>query len=171
MARIDKETAMQQALGVIKYQNFKTRIAVEKIGNGITSLVFNSGVSYVKYGKIYTHVMTNLMKECLDECIAKCIQPLTPKEEERRENKKGAGRRCTSKNIQPPIARLEVLQQPIAETFEYGVKIGNTIRLLKSESEANVFMDAINLANYQIQADKQMKCKLVEVKFNEVERG
>lgn len=47
MSTMNLELAQRRALGIVKYQNFKTKVAVERIGD-INETTFSCGVTYVK---------------------------------------------------------------------------------------------------------------------------
>lgn len=117
-----------------------------------------------KRGVLHKRTITKILKQEIDKCIANHVQPLTPKEDERRQFAKYERRkpRKISVHTEPPVARLEVLQNPITETFDYGVKVENKIHLLDSENDAKAFIAGIKFI------DPSYDAKVVEIKFEEV---
>ena len=123
-------------------------------------IVFDSGISYIRKGKINKQAMSKKMIEALDNCIRTCVQPLTPSSEERRIFRKNEFQK---KDVKPPVSKLEIVNKPVTSKFEYGVKIGDCIKMLDSEKEAKAFIQGAKFIDHQIE------CKLVEVEFNIVE--
>lgn len=166
---IKENIVKQKAIEIVKYQNFKTRIALQRMNVKMARQIFDSAVGYIRYKTWNKTIVTKSLKEAIDECIAEHIQPLTPKEEEKRqlyarrsEVQKliRESKKYQSKDSVPPIAKLEIVKQPVVENFEYGVKQGDNIRLFKTETEAQFF---INNASFFLKEP----LKLVEVTVNE----
>ena len=159
----------KKAINTVKYQNFKTRVALEKMDTPMTEIMFSAGVSYIKYGTI-NKALGKAFKIQLDKAIEEHVQPLVPREEEKRlsymyhrgtrlKTKKQV--EAQKKETELPIQKLEVVKNPLTETFEYGVMVDKNLRIFDTEDEAKQFM-----YNLRFFCDKDMK--LVEVKINEV---
>lgn len=171
LENLKDDMTKKKAMEIVKYQNFKTRIALERMDVKMARQVFDSAVGYIRYKTHNPSIVTKSLKEAIDECIANHVQPLTPKEHEKRQvyarrsevqRLIKESKKYHSKDAVPPIAKLEIVKQPVVENFEYGVKQGDNIRLFKTETEAQFF---INNASFF----SREPLKLVEVTINERE--
>jgi hypothetical protein len=165
LENLQENILKEKAKEVVQYQNFRTAVALEKMQYMKDRQTFNMAVGYVKYGTRHPNIISKAFKAALDECIKNHVQPLTPKQDEVRQ-KRGCGGQNLKKHYQKkdavvPIATLEVVNEKLTETFEYGVMQGNNIRIFNSEEEARQFRD--NLVFFSAK-----EIKLVEVKYNEV---
>ena len=144
-----KKKAWQNiAEDVIRYQDFKTSIAVCFIrGNASLATKKNymtAGRHYIATRKPYNTL--NVGKEfynAIEEMLNKHIQPLTPKESERARLLGPRKPDYTKKNADVPIAKLDILKEKIASNFDYGVKYGKLIYLQGNEKEAQIFLEGI----------------------------
>ena len=166
LENLDQNLAQKKAVEIVKYQNFKTKIAMQKISYKMAKQVFDASVGYLKYGTYNEKVISKTLKKAIDEAVASHIQPLTPKDNEKRVargdiNKKNKQKKYQAKNTVPPIAKLEILKKPGAEVFDYGVRVGDNIRIFQSEGAAKSFLNGLRFFCSE-------KAELVEVKFNEV---
>ena len=152
---------------IIKYQNYKTDIAISKMDNSlgkstrINYLMY--GIRYLKTGYRSNIIPTNLYN-FLDKCIEKHIQPLRPSEAEKKRQIK---RDYTKKENNPPITRLKMVQKRVTEKFVYGVKVNENIVLQKSETEAKAFLRGIRFLNNNNSDNNEIK--LVAVTMSIVE--
>lgn len=152
---------------IIKYQNYKTDIAISKMDN---SLGKSTRINYLMYGIRYLKtgykscIVPSSIYKALDKCIEKHIQPLRPSESEKKRVHK---RDYTKKNNNPPVSRLKMVQKPVTEKFTYGVKVNDNIVLQKSEIEAKAFLKGIRFLNNN--NDNNNEIKLVAVTISEVE--
>lgn len=154
------------AINIVKYQNFKTNCIISKIENaGCTKntllTYINCGIIYLQSNKKYNKIPKQIY-EYIDEALNKHIQPLTPKESEKRQARIG----CNRKPICKPSTSLSGLNafnlpKQITETFDYGVKVGNNIRIFDSEKDAKSFCDSFKFFSNE-------SIKLIEIKFSEV---
>ena len=147
---------------IIKYQNYKTDIAVSKMDN---SLGKSTRLNYLMYGIRYLKtgykscIVPSSLYKALDNCVEKHIQPLRPSADEA---KRIYNRDYTRKENKPPVARLKMVQKPVTEKFTYGIKIGDKIALQKSEAEAKAFLNGVKFV------DNTLDIKLVSVNWDEV---
>ena len=149
---------------IIKYQNYKTNIAVSKMDN---SLGKSTRLNYLMYGIRYLKteykscIVPSSLYKALDNCVEKHIQPLRPSADEA---KRIYNRDYTRKENKPPVARLKMVQKPVTEKFTYGIKIGDKIALQKSEAEAKAFLNGAKFVDNANRLD----IKLVSVNWDEV---
>lgn len=150
---IDEKDMLLMAEDVIKYQNYKVEIAVDKMRGNAT---YSNKKNYFMHGRNYletekkSSIICQKFYSILDDCVARCVQPLTPSESERRMIKTRTKKDTTKyqkKDAVLPISKIEVLNKPITGTFEYGIKIGKIIYLQDSETEANGFLNGIKAMN------------------------
>lgn len=146
------------ALAVIKYQNFKTNVAIKKINYDATDITktayFNCGVAYLRSGVIHKGIPSKLY-EYLDEFKKQCVQPLTPSENEKRQIRKR--NKAAGRSAVPPVARLDIVKMPLTEHFEYALKCNNRFLLCRSKDFAEGYLEALkdkgeNIDNYKIVA-------------------
>ena len=146
-----------RAREIIRYQNFKSKIALAKMNCDMPKVVFDSGVNYIRKGKINKRVMSKKLLKTLDNCVKNCLQPLTPSLEERRIFRKNEFQK---KDVKLPVAKLEILNKSVTSKFEYGVKINDTIKIIGSEKEASAFIKGMRFMEPHAEA------VLVEVEIN-----
>lgn len=163
---LKKKKFMDMATFIVKYQKFKTSVAVEKmkdidIANTTKSSYFSLGCSYLKT-KERKRTMPPILYKCIDEVVNKCIQPLTPSIEEERKIKK---QNYTKKEALPPVAKLDIVKQPIStNNIEYGVKSGNTIMLMPNREYALGFLAGLKNLN----KEKEIDAKVVTVEIGDI---
>jgi len=169
LENIKEDLIKKKAMEIVKYQNFRTKIALERMSVKMPRQVFDSAVGYIRYKTYNSSIVTKSLKDAIDECIANHVQPLTPKEEEKRgmyarrseiQKLRKISKQYQAKDAIPPIAKLEIVKQTVSENFEYGVKQGDNIRLFANEELATNFIQ-----NVKFFTDKEVK--LVEVTVNE----
>ena len=142
---LNKKKFIDLATAIVKYQKFKGKIAVQKMtgiamSEATKANYFNLGCTYIKTKEKKKCVPTTLYK-CLDEVVNKCIQPLTPSLEEQKSIYK---RNYTKKDATPPVAKLEIINKPIATSnIEYGVKFDNNIMLMVNRDYALGFINGL----------------------------
>lgn len=151
-----KQQIKQKAIMIVKYQNFKTNIALKKMEIKVSKPVYEAGVSYLKRGKI-TAPLSNIMKEAIDTTIKECIQPLRPTSAEERKWKFPI---YQSKEAKPPICALPIIHKKLTTKFDYGVLVNNCIKILDSEKEARIFLEGIKFINGE--------GKLLEIEIKEI---
>ena len=151
--RLKEEEIARRALNIVKYQNFSTKVALAKMDTKVPRVVFESGVSYLKKGK-RDHAISEKLKIELDKCVANCVQPLKPSHDEQRRFLKTI---YQTKEAKPPICNLPVLKQKLSTVFDYGVQVGDCIKICKDEAEARAFLEGVNFMN------KDSKGVLIEV--------
>lgn len=148
------------ALGILKYQNFNTNAALERINydasNNTKAAYFNCGISYLKNGVIHKGIPSKLF-EYLDEFKKQCVQPLTPSRLEKRRELKPRKDRAAGISAIPPVARLDIVKMPLTEKFEYALKCNNQFLLCRSKDFAEGYLEALkdkgeNTDNYKIVA-------------------
>ena len=132
---------------IVKYQNFKLNIALEKIDTDFCSKLtlknyLVRGLRYLKTGKKTSGVKTALY-DFLEEELEKHTQPLRPTFSEQ---KQAYRRDYTKKENIPPIVpvTLKKVQKPLIANFEYGIRIENDIKIFKNEDMANGFLQGLN---------------------------
>ena len=81
--RLKDEEIAKRALNIVKYQNFRTEVALAKMDVSMPGVVFQSGVTYLKRGKKNLSLSQKLKTE-IDKCVSKCVQPLKPSHDEQR---------------------------------------------------------------------------------------
>lgn len=129
---------MDIAIAIVKYQKFKTPIAISKMPNNIKEATkvnyFTLGCRYLKNREKSKYVPSTLYN-CIDELLSKHLQPLTPSIEEQ---KRTYNRNYTTKKAVPPVAKLDEIKRPItSNNIEYGVKMSNTdIKIFKNRDLA-----------------------------------
>ena len=163
---LKKKKFMDLATMIVKYQKFKVCVAVKKmdgidIKEATKALYFSMGCKYIKTKERIKTIPTTLYM-CLDEVIAKCIQPLTPLVEEEKNLYK---RDYTKKKAIPPIAKLDIVKQPVStNNIEYGVKSGNNIMLMLSRKYALGFLAGLKNLN----KEKEIDAKVVTVELGDI---
>ena len=147
------------ALAIVKYQNFKTNVALPKINydcsDNTKMSYFNCGISYLKTGVMHKGIPSKLY-EYIDEFKKQCVQPLTPSILEQRQEKKARNKAAGLSAI-PPVARLDIVKMPLIEHFEYALKCNNQFLLCRSKDFAEGYLEALkdkgeNADNYKIVA-------------------
>lgn len=143
------DTLNSIATWIIKYQKFKTRVALEHAPEGYAKCTlmnyFDFGVSHIKYGKDTAGY--RFLYRTIDGLLKKHIQPLTPSEKDaRRVSKKD----YTRKDNPPPVAKLEIVNKPLVTTYQYGIQTETTIRLCPSEDYAMGYLDALRESGDEI---------------------
>lgn len=160
ITNLSDEQIKNRAYEIVRYQNFKTKIALKKMNCTMPKLTFDSGVAYIKRGTVNKAVLsTRLIKE-IDNYLNKCVQPLTPMHSERRVI---FSKKYQQKDAKPPVSNLEIVNNPVTSKFKYGVQIGHCIKVLDSEKEARGFIKGAKFVNKSIIAN------LVELELNKVE--
>lgn len=137
-----QEHYKQRALAIIKYQNFEVPVALKRCGIKIGRAVFDAGVAYVKRGKVTTPLSDGLKKE-LDKLKAEFVQPLRPSRADEKQWRKPI---YVQKEATPPVCNNPIIKKQVASVFDYGVLVGNTIRILDTEKEAKIFLEGIKFA-------------------------
>ena len=151
---------------IVKYQNFKSAIIVNKMQNmdikETTKLQYiTAGIKYVKYrekDKKFSDIYYKKIQELLD----KHIQPLIPKETEKRSNIQKV---YQQKETILPIQNIIKSIKQTTTTIEYGIKIEDKILLCSDEIEAKSFIKAINFINSKCEA------KIVTLEINDYKEG
>lgn len=147
---------------IIKYQYFRMKVALKYAPAGykestlityvsVAQRYFNQGIKLPYYDCFYTE---------LDKQTAKCLQPLTPSENDR---KKVYNRKEKSylKAVQPPIAKLDIVNQPVCANIKYGIQFDDTVLLFDKEDFARYFNKGIEHAGGE--AGKVVTVELGEV--------
>ena len=155
------DTLNSIATWIIKYQKFKTRVALEHAPKGYAKCTlmnyFDFGVSHIKYGK--NTAGYRFLYQAIDELLQKHIQPLTPSaKDERKVYKKD----YTRKDNPPPVAKLEIVNKPLTASYKYGIQRGDEIRLCPSEDYAQGYIDCLK-KHCNIESD----IKIVTVEIGE----
>ena len=79
-----KEDYEQRAINIVKYQNFSTESAMNKMPVTMPKTIFNAAVAFIRHGTITkNHLSKPLIKE-IKRCIRKHVQPLTPSDIDKR---------------------------------------------------------------------------------------
>lgn len=130
---------------IVQYQNFSNKAAMSKINcmSYSPSAVRNYltlGISYIKNGYKTRSVPTSIYN-AIDMWQEKNLQPLTPAAGEERKFKK----KKISEIVKPKVSVPDV-PKVLTEKFEYGIKMGNTIKIYDSEEQCKVFIDALDFA-------------------------
>ena len=153
------------AKNIVRYQNFRTSIILAKIDDaGLAEATLKNyvdyGISYIRTGKVAKQI-TGIVKY-IDEYIKDCVQPLTPKQEEKRQIGKIRSQATVSvykKEATLPVQT--VLNQLIAKNVHksIAVKLNDNIIVLSTEEEANGFIKGIKFM------DKNLECKLINISY------
>ena len=153
---------------IIKYQKFKSNVSIAKMNN-LTDIststklnYFNFCTTYLRTGNKHKAVPSTLYK-CLDELLSKHVQPLTPSVDEEWKPKKKI-KVYQRKNATLPVAKLEIVKNPVATNIEYGVKIDNTIMLMPSRDYALGFLGGLKNLN----KNKEIEAKVVTVELGDI---
>lgn len=150
---------------VIKYQNFKNSIAVEKMR--ATHLAKSSrynyiacGRHYLKTGQRYRNVVGGNFYNYLQDALDRHVQPLVPSFDEKlRVIKKN----YTKKEAKPPITKIIETNKKLTTNIEYGIKINDKIVLETNEDRARAFLKGIKFLSPNVDA-KLITVELTEVK-------
>lgn len=147
---------------IIKYQYFRMKVALKYAPSGykdstliayvsVAQRYFNQGIKLPYYDYFYAE---------LDKQTAKCLQPLTPSEYDRKREVK---RKTQSykKDVQPPIAKLDIVNKPICAKIKYGIQFDDTVLLFDKEDFARYFNKGIEHAGGE--AGKIVTVELGEV--------
>lgn len=113
--KLNEKQQYERGQEIVRYQGFKTDIALSKMKVKMPSCVFNAGVSYLKRG-IKTAPLSAKLKKVLDDCVANHIQPLTPSVSEKREFKKPI---YQNKEAKPPVCNMAVTKKKLTAEFEW----------------------------------------------------
>ena len=160
---IKKKQLFDFGFTIVKYQKFRTSLIAEKVkfeGTPATITNYiNLGVSYIKNKTKHQRVPAAIY-EGIDEALRTHVQPLTPlMREERRVYHRDYSKK---KNI-PPVAKLDIVTNPITAKFEYGIKFpDNSIKLCQSKDYASGYIDALKSLN------KLSEYKLVAVEISDI---
>lgn len=146
--RLKDEEIAKRALNIVKYQNFRTKVALTKMDVSVPRVVFESGVTYLKRGK-KDPALSQKLKTEIDKCVSKCVQPLKPSHDEQRRFIKAP---YQTKEAKPPVCNLPILKQKVSSVFDYGVKIGNCVKMFDNKKEALAFLDGARFANSNVEA-------------------
>ena len=159
-----KEKQLREiAEDIIKYQNFRFKIATDKLR--AKSLTQSSKSNYVNCGRRYlaegtkSRICSQRFYTYIQEALDKHVQPLVPSFEER---KKETKRNYTKKEAKPPITKI-IKDEKLTTNIEYGVKLDDKIMVQKSEDEARAFINGIKFLN------PNAIVKLVTIELTEVE--
>ena len=134
------------AKSIIQYQNYKSDIAISKMDN---SLGKSTRLNYLTFGIKYlktkekSKIVPSSLYIALDKLIEQHLQPLRPNFDEQKRIYK---RDYTKKSAKPPIVALKAVQKPLTTNFEYGIRIGNDIKILESEDIAKGFIQGLKFA-------------------------
>lgn len=134
---LTNEEIQVRAKEIVRYQNFRSKIALEKMSCTMPKMTFDAGVVYLKRGTINKAGLSSRLKDEIDKCVENYVQPLTPNPSERRRR---YNRNYQKKDAQPPICKIEVVKKPVTSTFNYGIKVGDCIKMVDSEKEAKAFI-------------------------------
>jgi len=131
---------------LIKYQNFKTNIAIKHMRCNVSDTTKKNYITsaryYLRTGKRYsTNNVGTALFNALDEALKKHVQPLTPKQSEQLKMLPLRKPNYTKKDAKVPIAQM--IPQKIISNFEYGVRYNDIIYLMGNEEEANIFIKGI----------------------------
>ena len=135
------------AIWIVKYQKFKMNIALDKLDTDFCRKkkkknYFVRGLKYLRT-KEKSSGVNSVLYDFIEEEIQKHTQPLRPNfSEQKREYK----RDYTKKDAKPPIVALKAVQKPLTANFEYGIRIGNDIKILESEDIAKGFIQGLKFA-------------------------
>lgn len=158
------------ALAIVKYQDFKTKIAVEHVNYDSSRETienyFGCGVSYIKSNfKVKHRSIPPKIYDYIDEFIAQHVQPLTPSAADRRSEYKQRKNIYHGKNAVPPIAKLEIVKKQITEKYDmYGIKLPNGhIIPCKSEDYSAGYLAALRDNNIDTTDYKTILLKVSEV--------
>ena len=159
---LKKKNFMDLAMNIVKYQKFKTNIALKKFNvnfkDNTKSNYFGLGIMYLKNKERRKSIPTTLYN-CIDECLEKHVQALTPSVEEERGKIR---RNYTRKSAIPPIAKLEIINKPVStNNIEYGVKIGDMITLMPNREYARGFLAGIKSL-------KEVEAKVITVELGDI---
>lgn len=152
---------------IIKYQKFKSSVALTKmnnldISNSTKINYFNFGVAYLKTGNKH-RALPSTLYACIDELVAKHVQPLIPKIEEERQEKNWV-KKFQKKEAVLPVSKLEIVNKPLTTNIEYGVKSNNNIMLMPSRDYALEFLAGLKKLN----PNKEIEAKVVTVELGEL---
>lgn len=139
--KIDDEIFEKLGYDIVKYQNFKTEAIVSKVDY---PLAYSTLSKYIEYGiryikrKVRTGTTNPLLYTYIDKAIAEFVQPLTPGKYEKRNFYKVD---YTKKEQTPPVAKLQMVHQPVIAEISYGVKLNDTIKLFENKQQAILFAE------------------------------
>ena len=115
------------AKNIVKYQNFKTKVALQYLGSHFSEntlkTYFAKGVQYIKYGTRNKKIKS--LYESIDAVLASKLQPLTPSKEDKA-------------NTCPPRLPKKItkpIETQTTETFSYAIQSGKHIRIIDSETD------------------------------------
>lgn len=140
------------ATWIIKYQNFQINVALEKIQTDFCSKLtlknyLVRGLKYLKT-KEKTSGVNAALYDYIEQELEKHTQPLRPSFSEQKHKYK---KDYTKKDITPPVVgTLKRIKSNIITNFEYGIRLGNDIKILDSEDMAKGFLQGLNFCgNYE----------------------
>ncbi len=147
MKKLDDELLKQLALDAVRYQDFKSKCVLDRlsyrIGKSSVKLYLDAGARYIKKSRKHDGLRQEFFKY-IDEHIGNYVQPLRPQKHEKREL---YNMDYTNKETKSPIVYMVESNRPLTETFLYGIKNGNTIRLFESEITMKMFMEGVKFSN------------------------
>ena len=156
------------AKNIVQYQNFRTSCILQKIDNaGLTPITLKNyvdyGINYIRTGKKARQI--GKIPLYIDDCIKNCVQPLTPKQDEKRQVKKSRTKATISvykKESSLPVQNVlnNLISKKIHKSI--AVKLDDNIIIQSSEEEANGFIKGIKFM------DKNLECKLINISYEAI---
>lgn len=168
---------------IVKYQYFKTTEIIKIIDNAgykeetLRSYV-NSGINYINTGKKFQQYGN--FYQYIDDAISRCVQPLTPKDNQKRQPHFNRYIRKTTSvpkemnvpvvNVLSKIACGAVKNENIKSSkcdvvpagTMYGVKMDKNIRIVGNILEAKSFKEGLSFMG-------KTDAKIIEISFREVD--
>lgn len=168
---------------IVKYQYFKTTEIIKIIDNAgykeetLRSYV-NSGINYINTGKKFQQYCN--FYQYIDDAIKRCVQPLTPKDNQKRQPHFNRYiRKTTSVPKEMNVPVVNVLSKIACEAVKteniksskcdviptgtmYGVKMDKNIRIAETILEAKSFREGLSFMG-------KTDAKIIEISFREVD--
>lgn len=158
----------QIAEDIIKYQDFKFKVAIDKMRGSLSDVTkknyITSGRYYLKNGKTYDGLSaTPSLYRFIDIVKSEHLQPLIPSEQDRARITKPRKKDYTKKNAELSISKMDIIKTPTCAKFEYGVRFGDIIYLMKNEEFAKVFAKGVIATGNN--------ARIVSVEMDDIELG
>lgn len=142
----------RMAKGIIQYQNFMTKVALEKIDYTGYSLptaknMFQEGLRYLKTGTYCKSSGVGTLIKYIDEYKSRFVA-LTPKDSERRRTANKSNKAQSTSRVKQ-VAQSKPVTSPISvtEMFNFGIEMNGQFHKFKSADERCGFLRALKYVN------------------------
>lgn len=172
--KVNENRKRQLCENIVKYQYFRTSAIIKIIDNAgykeeTLKAYVNSGINYITTGKKFRQYGN--FYQYIDKAIAKHVQPLTPREDQKRQphfNRYTKKLKSVPKDMDIPV--VKVLNQlssksnitvSVNKDIKYGILNNNNIKIFDSIEDAKRFNSEINI--FGCSSSKLIKIEIKEI--------